>query len=227
MKNLPDRDNRPRPRSRMLPLLGLLLVVLNAAIWTWQNPGFWRSPITPDEAERYLQTVAQLPLPADERDAILAALRRFLAEDDGRPLQMLNLMRYHPDLRPVPGGGITFAGTPAQSNAYYEQAVTPLLLSVGGYPSYAGGIDSANLFGTTPALDNWSRILLVRYPSRRAFMQLLTHPGYAPLAPYKLQALHLVLTPTQAEIQIPPLPWIFATLSLIVFLAVGWRKAAR
>ena len=68
-------------------------------------------------------------------------------------------------------------------------------------------------------------MLLVRYPNRRAFMDLLTDPAYAPLAPYKLQALQLVLTPTTAEIVIPPLPLIVAVLSLILFLAAGWRQA--
>lgn len=213
-------------RSRSLSRVALLLLALNTTIWAWQNPGFWRGPITADEAEGYLASVAQVPLPAAERDAVLAALRRFMAEDDGQPLQMLNLMRYYAGLRPTPGSAIDFTGTTAESNAYYERAVMPTLFAVGGYPSYAGSIDSTNLIGKTPALDNWSRVLLVRYPNRRAFMELLTHPDYAPLAPYKLQALQLVLTPTRSEIQIPPLTLTVAMLSLIVFLALGWWHAA-
>jgi len=212
-------------RSRFLPLLALLMISLTVGVWVWQNPGIVRGPITAAEAARYLSAVQRVPLPAEERDAILAAIRSFMAEDDGRPLQMLNLMRLYPELRPIEGSGISVTVTPAASNAHYEEAVMPLLFKVGGYPAYAGRIGSGNVIGKNPALDDWSRVLLVRYPNRRAFMDLLTDPAYAPLAPYKLQALQLVLTPTKPEVVIPPLPLIVATLSLIVFLAIGWWRA--
>lgn len=212
-------------RSRFLPLLALLLISLTAGVWVWQNPGIVRGPITAAEAARYLAAVERVPLPADERNAILAAIGGFMAEDDGRPLQMLNLMRLYPELRPIEGSGVSSTMTPAASNAYYEEAVMPLLFKVGGYPAYAGRIGSGNVIGKTPALDDWSRVLLVRYPNRRAFMELLTDPAYAPLAPDKLQALQRVLTPTEPELLIPPLPLMAATLSLIVFLAIGWWHA--
>lgn len=210
--------------SRRLLLLALLLIGLTAAVTRWQNPG---SPITAAEATRFLAAVERLPLPAANREATLAAVRRFMAEDDGRPIQMLNLMRYFPELRPVPGHEVGFTGTPVDSNRHYEDAVTPLLLRVGGYPAYAGTVRGGNVIATEPALDGWNRVLLVRYPNRRAFMSLLTDPAYAPLAAYKLQALELVLSPSEAEIVMPPLPLLAGGFSLLLFLAAGWWQAAR
>ena len=212
---------------RPLILLGLLLAAVTAAVHLWQHPGLWRGPIDAAESARYLAAIERLPLAAEERSATLAAVRAFIAGDDGQPFQMLNLMRYYPALRPIPGHETGFAGSPRDSNAHYEDRVMPMLFGVGGYPSYAGAASGANILGKTAELDDWSRVLLVRYPSRRAFLDLLTDPDYAPIAPYKLQALRVVLTPTRPEIVVPPLSLLVGGGSLMLFLAAGWWRAAR
>lgn len=214
-------------RHRPLAVLGLLLAALTAAVHLWQHPGLWRGPIGATEAARYLAAIERLPLAEPERAATLDAVRAFIAGDDGQPFQMLNLMRYYPALRPIPGFETGFTGTPEASNAWYEDRVMPLLFGVGGYPSYAGAASSVNILGKTAELDDWSRVLLVRYPSRRAFLDLLTHPDYAPIAPYKLQALRVVLTPTRPEMVVPPLSLLVGGGSLMLFLAAGWWRAAR
>lgn len=208
--------------SRILLPLALLLICLTAAVWWWQNPG---GPITTAEAQHYLAAVERLPLPVTQREATLASVKRFMAEDDGRPIQMLNLMRLYAELQPVEGVDLGFSGTPVASNQYYEDRAIPMLLGSGGYPVYVGTVSGRNVIATDTALDGWDRVLLVRYPNRRAFMNLLANPAYAPIAPYKLQALELVLAPTDAEIITPPLPLLVGVLSLLLFLATGWRLA--
>jgi hypothetical protein len=69
-------------------------------------------------------------------------------------------------------------------------------------------------------------LLLVRYPSRRAFVKLLTHPAYDEIEPYKLMAVQLVLTPTTAERVMPSLSLLVGGVLLMVFLAMGWARAA-
>jgi hypothetical protein len=214
-------------RHRPLAALGLLLAALTAAVHLWQHPGLWRGPISAAESARYLAAVERLPLATEERAATLDAVRAFIAGDDGQSFQMLNLMRYYPELRPIAGFDTGFSGTPLASNARYEDQVMPMLFGVGGYPSYAGAASNTNILGKAAELDDWSRVLLVRYPSRRAFLDLLSHPDYAPIAPYKLQALRVVLTPTRPEMVVPPLSLLVGALSLIVFLAFGWWRAAR
>lgn len=76
-------------------------------------------------------------------------------------------------------------------------------------------------------LDTWSRVLLVRCPNRRAFLELLSHPAYAPMAPYKFMALEVAPVPVSAEALIPDLRPVVGALLLMAFLAVGWAKVAR
>jgi hypothetical protein len=116
-------------------------------------------------------------------------LRAFGLADDCRPVYMLNAMRYYPELKRGPGmEGVP--GTPAEANAIYEKAVMPILFRLGAYPLFGGatmeistnGKAHSNLDGFDPAIDDWSRILVVRYPSRRAFFELLSDPQWLKFA---------------------------------------------
>jgi hypothetical protein len=101
-----------------------------------------------------------------------------------------------------------------------------MLLKLGGYPLFAGTPQGKNLVEHDPAFDDWSRLLLVRYPSRRAFMRLLTHPAFHEIEPYKVMALQLVLTPATPERVVPSVPLMVGGVLLVVFLAIGWARAA-
>ena len=141
---------------------------------------------------------------------------------------MLNLMRYYDELRRFPGAP-EFGGTPKESNDHYERIVRPLLFAKGGYPMIGGSVRGANVVDleSTPALDHWSRVLVVRYPSRRAFLELLADPAYAPMEPYKFMALQAVLVPVSAEMLIPDLRFVVGGAVLVLYLALGWFRAAR
>ena len=67
----------------------------------------------------------------------------------------------------------------------------------------------------------------MRYPSRRAFFELLTDPQWLKFAPYKLAALELALVPASGQVVIPDLRWVIGGACLIVFLVAGWVRAAR
>ncbi|MBV8500343.1 MAG: hypothetical protein JO006_01340 [Paucibacter sp.] len=213
--------------SRLLPLLGAVLLALIGLVWLQQSPGLWRAPLTAAEVGAYLRRIdAQVPLRPEEKVAILERVKAFGEADDGRPVYMLNVMRFFDQIRPM-AGGPNFEGTPVQANALYEEAATKLLLKNGGYPIYAGNTAEPNLFSTDAPLDHWSRVLVVRYPSRRAFLELLADPAYGPIAPYKLMSLDLMLTPTEVEMVVPELRLVTIVLALLVFMAAGWWRAAR
>lgn len=204
---------------------GLFLAACYALFWLWQTPGALRGPLAVAEVESYLRTVEErLALP--DETGVRERLRAWALADDGKPFYMLNLMRYYPELRPVEGAP-SFAGTPEQSNARYEREAMPLLFAKGGYPLVGGATQGGNILGHAPALDDWSRVLLVRYPSRRAFLELLSDPAYGPIEPYKLMALQVVLTPVRDDIVVPELRWSVAAAVLILFLLVAWRRALR
>jgi hypothetical protein len=202
-----------------------VLFALFVTVWFWQNPGLIRGRLRAQEIAQFLARVEGLPFSEEERPEVLKRLRAWLESDDGKPFYMLNLMRYYPELRPLPNAP-DFKGTPRESNARYEAAAKSMLLKIGGYPLYAGTPQGKNLIEHDPALDDWSRLLLVRYPSRRAFIKLLANPAYREIEPYKLMALRLMLTPTTPAMVVPNVPLLVGSVLLVVFLAIGWARAA-
>jgi hypothetical protein len=119
-----------------------------------------------------------------------------------------------------------FKGTPKESNAYYETNVMPMLLRSGNYPIFGSDTQGATLLRDKIAGD-LSRVLIVRYSSRRDFLKLLTDPAYAPFEPYKLMALQVALTPTSGDVIIPDASLAFGAILLIAFLLAGWVRASQ
>jgi hypothetical protein len=139
---------------------------------------------------------------------------------------MLNMIRFFPELRPF-SGAPEFQGTPEESNAYYEKSLTTLWLTNASYPRRGGTAQGPNLVTTHQDDAPWSSAKMVRYPSRRKFLQLLADPSYGPLEPYKLMSMDLDLVAVSGDVQIPDARLIVGGALLTLFLAVGWKRAAR
>jgi hypothetical protein len=211
-------------RHRFEMTLGAVLLGVFLRFWSWLTP---RKKLTREEIDRYLADIEkQLPLPEGEMPELLARLRDWAEADDGKPFYMLNLMRYYDQLRTFPGAP-DFQGTPEESNALYEKLTTRMLLKMGGYPMVAGSTQGKNLMTYEPDLDDWSRVLLVRYPSRRTLLRLLGDPAFDQIEPYKMMALKVVLLPVSGELVIPEMRAVVGGALLSLFLAVGWIRAAR
>ncbi len=111
-----------------------------------------------------------------------AALNRFLSEDDGEPVVMLNLLRFRPD------GG-------RQRYLEYLSLAGPLVARHGAEILYAG--DGATALAAEPG-QAWDAVALVRYPSRRAFADMIADPDYTLADPVRLLALaEAVLQPVR------------------------------
>jgi hypothetical protein len=72
----------------------------------------------------------------------------------------------------------------------------------------------------------WGNMTVVRYPSRRTFLKLISHRAYAPLAHYKLIAMELDLVPVSSGTVVPDLRWLVGGGFVIVFLLLGWIRLA-
>jgi len=154
-----------------LPVLGVLLLGVLGAIWLWQTPGLVEGKLTADEINRYVDVIdKKLAVPPQERAELLVRVRAWAEADDGQPVYMLNLMRFHPQLRVFPGAP-EFAGTPQAANELYESKVILIMLKLGGYPLFSGTVQGRNLTGYDPSVDQGSRVLVVRSRSRRAFLE--------------------------------------------------------
>jgi hypothetical protein len=122
-------------------------------------------------------------------------------------------------------GAPEFKGTPEQANAHYEKSLIWLWLSHASYPTFIGAPQAKNLINMEPER-SWGNMTVVRYPSRRTFLKLISHPTYAPLAPYKFIAMELDLVPVSSGTVVPDLRWLVGGGFAIVFLLVVWVRAA-
>jgi uncharacterized protein (DUF1330 family) len=96
-----------------------------------------------------------------------ASLEAFVAEDDGGPVVMLNLLRY--------------ANGDRALYDEYSQKVLPFLVKYGGEVVYAGSC-STKVIADASYPGEWDAILLVRYPSRSAFGEMIADPEYLEVA---------------------------------------------
>jgi uncharacterized protein (DUF1330 family) len=109
-------------------------------------------------------------------------LKRFLEEDDDAPVTMLNLLRFKPD-----GGRDSYAA--------YARAIGPFLDRVGATVVYFG--DTSAPLVAPAAETEWDAVLLVRYPSREAFSQMVADADYQQITHLRTEALDAaVLQPT-------------------------------
>jgi hypothetical protein len=214
------------PKFSFMPGLALGFLALIGLVFVWQHPGVTGDRLKPAEIDRYLAAAEKLPMPADEKADSLKRLRAWAEADDGRPVYMLNLMRFYPQVAALPGGPPP-SMSPKDANAYYERKALPMVLKVGGSAPFMGMAANQNVMSYEPAGDRWSRMLIIRYPNRRAFLSLLADPAYPAIAPYKLASLQLVLAPFAAEAIMPDITLAAGAVLLMIFLAVGWWRAER
>jgi uncharacterized protein (DUF1330 family) len=99
-------------------------------------------------------------------------LKRYLEEDPGGVVVMLNLLKYRPD--------------GAASYAEYAEKIVPFLNRVGAEIVYIGNADTPLV---TPDKWEWDTVLLVRYPSRAAFSAMVADPEYQAITGLRTQAL--------------------------------------
>ena len=90
-------------------------------------------------------------------------------EDDG-PVWMVNLIRHRERAVYADGRGTQLSGREA------DDRYSPLdvLAAVGADPVFVADVD-AQLLGDTPA---WDRVAVVRYPTRRAFIEMQSRPDF-------------------------------------------------
>jgi hypothetical protein len=203
-------------------ILATALVILYLAFWAWHSQGAGK--LTQAEIDQYLGIIEKLPLPEKGVQAFIARLRPWAGADDGKPVYMFNLIHFFPKLQMFPGAP-EFSGTPKQANAYYEKRLIWLWLSHASYPTFIGVPQAKNLINMQPER-TWGNMTVVRYPSRRTFLKLISHPTYAALAAYKFIAVELDLVPVSSSTIVPDLRWLVGGGFAIVFLLVVWLRAA-
>jgi uncharacterized protein (DUF1330 family) len=93
-----------------------------------------------------------------------AGLERYLAEDPDGPVVMMNLLRFRPD-----GGAEKYL-------AYAQQFESAGINAKYGVELLYAGLGGAPL--VAEAGQDWDMVALVRYPSRRHFVDMVNDPVY-------------------------------------------------
>lgn len=99
-------------------------------------------------------------------------LKRLMAEDDGGALVMLNLLR--------------FKGKGREKYDEYARSIVTFLNRYGGELLYFG--DGSTTLVAEPD-QSWDAVLLVRYPSRKAFTRMVADPEYQMITHLRTEAL--------------------------------------
>lgn len=203
-------------------IFAAVFVILYVAFLSWHSQGGGK--LTQAEIDQYIAMIEKLPLPEKAVQAFIARVRPWAEGDDGEPFYMFNLIHFFPKLQPFPGAP-EFKGTPEQANAHYEKGLVWLWLSHASYPTFIGVPQARNLINMQPER-TWENMTVVRYPNRRTFLKLISHPTYAPLAAYKFIAVELDLVPVSSGTMVPDLRWLVGGGFVIVFLLVEWIRLA-
>ncbi|MCR9278691.1 MAG: hypothetical protein NXH85_12025 [Pseudomonadaceae bacterium] len=128
-------------------------------------------PLSDEEIERALSALEKRGMEA-ERFALFA---KFLREDTGRQFLMVNNIDMSDN--PPSMAGFGPAATAEDYNDHYMEHMYPQLLSRACHPIFFGtglgvGIDITGIDGA----HGWDLAALFRYKSRRAFIEVVTHP---------------------------------------------------
>jgi uncharacterized protein (DUF1330 family) len=99
-------------------------------------------------------------------------LKRFLAEDPGGPVVMLNLLKFKDGGKP--------------SYERYAREFTPFVEKFGSELIYLGDCLTSLV---APDSHDWDAVLLVRYPSRKAFSEMVADPDYQRITHHRTEAL--------------------------------------
>lgn len=106
------------------------------------------------------------------------------------PIVMVNLLRYHAradySLESIPEGFQAEPCTGREAYARYGAVAQKCVAEVGGRVLWAGAVAASVI---APADEEWDDVVLVEYPSRTAFLRMVTSDTYRAAVPHRTAAL--------------------------------------
>lgn len=110
-------------------------------------------------------------------DPTTGQLARLTGSSDTGPIVMVNLLRFKRE-----ADGIDAGASGAEAYGRYGAAVAPLLEKAGGRVLSAA-VCEESIIG--PEAREWDMVLLVEYPSREAFLGMVSDPAYQEVVPHR------------------------------------------
>ena len=94
-------------------------------------------------------------------------LQKYMQHPDNQPVVMINLLKYKNETEDGVDG--------AELYKCYKQKAAELLKQVGGKLLWIGNSDQYIIWGDN---DKWDEVLLSEYPSRAAFLKMISLPEF-------------------------------------------------
>jgi uncharacterized protein (DUF1330 family) len=113
------------------------------------------------------------------------ALEALTELGDDEPVVMLNMLRFR-ELAHYPEGSAHEPCSGREAYARYGAEAIKHVAAVGGKPVWMG---EAQLTIIGPSDEQWDDVLLVEYPSRKAFLTMASNPDYLACAVHRTAAL--------------------------------------
>ncbi len=114
-----------------------------------------------------------------------AALEALVKLPDGEPVVMLNLLRFR-DRAAYPEGSGHVPCSGREAYARYGAKALDHVHAVGGQAIWMG---EPQLTVIGPSDEAWDEVVLVQYPSRKAFLQMASNPDYLACTVHRTAAL--------------------------------------
>ena len=152
------------------------------------------------------------------------SIKNFMENDSGRQFLMVNNVDIDEDPEDVEGAE---PGESAESllGRYMEHMYSQLLKRA-CHPVFAGKAvwTAMDIIGIEGA-ENWDQAALMRYKSRRAFMEIATHPDMFGKHQFKIAALEKTIAyPVETQLYLSDLRFILGLIFLVLGLSLRLRE---
>jgi len=111
-----------------------------------------------------------------------------LAETDDKPIFMINMLKFNDKAKYNTNNSSSENTSLTGKEAYtkYQMEVTPLLQKVGGILFWIGSVKHS-FIGTKK--ESWDAVMIVKYPSIKNFLSMVTSKEYKIVSDHRLAAL--------------------------------------
>ena len=112
------------------------------------------------------------------------ALEQLSGLSDDQPFALINLLRYK-EWAEYPPGTVTEKISGREAYERYAELSTPPVVKVGGVPMWRG---DATLTFIGPPDEQWDEILIMQYPTVRAFRDMIADPEFQAIVIHRTAA---------------------------------------
>jgi len=205
-------------------------LILYAVFWIWYTP--WGGALTDEEVDSHFAAIIEEARAAGRgNDTDLAqisdgdlgriqGMKDFLKNDNGRSFVMVNLIDEIDGSVDLPDGGVAANSTDALKN--YNAYMLPRLFSRASHPIFIGkGETSTFVLGDLSNVSDWDQVALVRYRSRRDFMQITGSLAFRDSFEFKAAAVpRSIAQPVTVQLWMFDLRFVLAIFMLLVTMAI-------